>query len=175
MGPQGGANPLCVAPGEGVWWQVTREGGGAGSLFLGLQAVSLAEAPVGRQVAGLSSVPSAPCPGPPMLWTGWPALSPLSGVKLPFPGDLLPPIMHFGSDDNPPTAHGNSALPSVRSVVVSLGERAGIPWCEQHGSHGPGSTPQCPDTTNGSSPRLNMDEGRRGLDGGRAWKLNTCL
>lgn len=47
MAPQGGANPLCVAPGEGVWWQVTREAGRAGSLFLGLQAVSLAEAPVG--------------------------------------------------------------------------------------------------------------------------------
>lgn len=58
-----------------------------------------------------------------MPWTGWPALSPLSGVKLPFPGDLLPPIMHFGSDDNPPTAHGNSALPSVPSVVVSLAGR----------------------------------------------------
>lgn len=57
-----------------------------------------------------------------MPWTGWPALSPLSGVKLPFPGDHLSPIMHFGSD-NPPTAHGNSALPSVPSVVISLGER----------------------------------------------------
>lgn len=65
MDPQGGANPLCVAPGEGVWSQVTRKGGGAGSLFLGLQAVSPAEAPVGRRGSGLSSGPLPHAQDPP--------------------------------------------------------------------------------------------------------------
>lgn len=106
-----------------------------------------------------------------MPWTGWPALSPLSGVKLPFPGDLLPPIMHFGSDNPPHRSWELSFAKCSLGCGLTGGERAGIPWCERHGSHGPGSTPQCPDTANGSSPRLNVDRGRRGL----AWKLDTCL